>query len=306
MIRTLLATLLLVVATVFTSTSPSTTRAGIIERDMALRAVGPNVSDCYYRGPLAELPSECVVSGDGQFKVTIDAMRGPYSGYDGFDIFIYTDCVVNPGCAPDEQPYVGPSENCEDEIVWPDMDYCQAFANGRGVVGEEIRPHSFFANVAEPTILPRSTFIGPLIELDMRCPAAERYEVKLYYSEYLVAHSTSLSTIKYERMYTMIWYSPLFIDCREVADEPRPTSTPTSRPPTPTPTPTKVARPGDASCNGTADAIDAALTLQFVAGLIGTLPCLQNADVNNDGQADTIDAALILQYAAGLLPQLPI
>jgi hypothetical protein len=53
------------------------------------------------------------------------------------------------------------------------------------------------------------------------------------------------------------------------------------------------------------NAIDAALILQFAAGLIGSLPCGQNADVNGDGNVDAIDAALILQYAAGLIPSLP-
>lgn len=62
---------------------------------------------------------------------------------------------------------------------------------------------------------------------------------------------------------------------------------------------------GDANCNGDVDAIDAALMLQFSAGLLGQLQCAAGADVNGDGRVDAIDAALVLQYGAGLLAQLP-
>lgn len=62
---------------------------------------------------------------------------------------------------------------------------------------------------------------------------------------------------------------------------------------------------GDVNCNGSIDSIDAALVLQLVAGLIGTLPCQENADANADGTTNSIDAALILQYSAGLLQTLP-
>jgi hypothetical protein len=62
--------------------------------------------------------------------------------------------------------------------------------------------------------------------------------------------------------------------------------------------------PGDANCNGHVDPIDAAIVLQFSAGLIGLAPCPQNANVNGDSVVNPLDAALILQYAAGLIPSL--
>jgi hypothetical protein len=62
---------------------------------------------------------------------------------------------------------------------------------------------------------------------------------------------------------------------------------------------------GDVNCNGSTDAIDAALVLQLTAGLIDELSCGENADVNQDGSTNAIDGALILQFAAGLIDHLP-
>lgn len=61
---------------------------------------------------------------------------------------------------------------------------------------------------------------------------------------------------------------------------------------------------GDANCDGNVDSIDAALALQYSAGLVPSLPCMENADVNGDGSVNSIDGALVLQYVAGLLPSL--
>ena len=62
---------------------------------------------------------------------------------------------------------------------------------------------------------------------------------------------------------------------------------------------------GDANCDGTADDIDAALILQFTAGLLGSLDCQDAADVNGDLEVTSVDAALILQFTAGLVEELP-
>lgn len=59
---------------------------------------------------------------------------------------------------------------------------------------------------------------------------------------------------------------------------------------------------GDANCDGVVNAIDSAVVLQSSAGLIGAVPCSENADVDRDGSVDALDATLILQFIARLLP----
>jgi hypothetical protein len=97
---------------------------------------------------------------------------------------------------------------------------------------------------------------------------------------------------------------------RQAAPTPTPTDTPGG--PTPTHTPPPAASPtpaglaGDANCDHMVNSIDAAVTLQYTAALIHSLPCQGNADVNGDGMVNALDVVLILQYIAGLLPHLPV
>ncbi len=67
----------------------------------------------------------------------------------------------------------------------------------------------------------------------------------------------------------------------------------------------QAALPGDANCDETVDSIDAALVLQYAAGVVSSPACEENADANRDGAIDAIDAALILQYSAGIIDALP-
>jgi hypothetical protein len=97
--------------------------------------------------------------------------------------------------------------------------------------------------------------------------------------------------------------SDVFVRGKPEAPVPTPTRTPTAtrRPSTATPTP--AGRVGDVNRDGDVNSIDAALILQFAAGLLPSLP--PTADANIDGRVDSIDAALVLQFSAGLLPTLP-
>ena len=62
---------------------------------------------------------------------------------------------------------------------------------------------------------------------------------------------------------------------------------------------------GDVNCDGTANSIDSFLILQFDAGLIPSLACIQDADVNEDGFINAMDAALLIQFCACPIESLP-
>jgi len=63
---------------------------------------------------------------------------------------------------------------------------------------------------------------------------------------------------------------------------------------------------GDVNCNYGASAVDALLMLQVVSDLRTGFPCAEGADVSRSGATDVIDAALVLQFSAGMIQQLPV
>lgn len=69
--------------------------------------------------------------------------------------------------------------------------------------------------------------------------------------------------------------------------------------------PLRAAQLGDVDCNGDVTSIDAALILQFTAGVVTFLLCPESADVDGDGNTTSVDAAIILQFTARLIPSLP-
>ncbi len=114
-----------------------------------------------------------------------------------------------------------------------------------------------------------------------------------------------------------LWYTT------ELEDGPAPTSTPTPTPkptatPKPTPKPTATPKPtpspttepkvvyGDANCDGSVTAADAALVLRVLVGLDTlTAQGMQNALVSGGDTLSATDAALILRRVVGLIDAFP-
>jgi len=84
------------------------------------------------------------------------------------------------------------------------------------------------------------------------------------------------------------------------------TSTPTIAAALATPTTTPSLGRGDVNCDDNVNSIDAALLLQFIAGLLASLDCDDAADVNQNGVVNSIDVAIMLQFVAGLVARLPV
>jgi hypothetical protein len=61
---------------------------------------------------------------------------------------------------------------------------------------------------------------------------------------------------------------------------------------------------GDVSCDGRTNSVDAALILQYDAGLTTSFRCPEGADVNADGSVNGVDAAVVLRLEAGLIDRL--
>lgn len=87
------------------------------------------------------------------------------------------------------------------------------------------------------------------------------------------------------------------LHCSDAMCAAKPVETPTVEPPD--------SVHGDANCNDVVDSIDAAIILQWNAGLLESLVCAERADTNKNGAVDSIDAALVLQFTAQLLSSLP-
>lgn len=80
----------------------------------------------------------------------------------------------------------------------------------------------------------------------------------------------------------------------------------TPPPPPPLPTPIPYGPFGDVDCSHTVNSIDAALILQFAAGIVASLPCEEFGSVTIiDNRIDSIDAFFVLQFVAGFIGHLP-
>jgi len=272
--------------------------------------------DCDATSPAID--ASCSFGPGATFQISVHATNAG-SGYAGYQVKPrWTATTLHYNAAADPAT----------ENKWQLMPACFAarFDNQPG------DPSVLYGCAAIPPVT--STYTGPLVQFEMQCQTPGTTTINLVASADDPAQG---GTVFVDFLGTSIdpALTSASVTCRAEgeatptpSDTPVATSTPTVGPtgfpsatpatatptlgpgqtPTPTPTATTPSTPGgglkgDANGDGHTNSIDAAIVLQYVAGLVSSLPSLSNADVNHSGSVNSIDAALILQIDAGLLPQ---
>jgi hypothetical protein len=234
----------------------------------------------------------CTMPLDATFALDIEAGAAPAEGYAGIQTELsYANFLSHGG------RYV-PTASPIDEFIWP-----STVLGIRTIGSNAVVNHAATPDFAPP--YPTSTYEGVLVRLNMRCseePSSSTFTLIPYAS----GNSNGTGFTNDPPPHIAAKVSPLTVVCGEAPPTPTsapPTSTPapptaTTTAPTATtvpPTATPATQPGDVNCNGVVNAIDAAVILQYGAGLIATLPCPEAADLNGDGRVNAIDAAILLQ-----------
>lgn len=182
---------------------------------------------------------------------------------------------------------------------------CEAFARGNETVsvsrGQTITQHTDVGSSAgKLTVL--TAWPGSIVSTALISPSGRVIDGTTIAGD--VVHRTNATAELYEVMYPESGTWQVRISATDVPDGGESVqfgafveelSTPSS-----TPTPAAAER-GDANCDHHVNSIDAALVLQYVAGLAGLPSCPTGADADGNTHVDSIDAALILQYTAGLI-----
>jgi len=251
-------------------------------------------------------PTSCFVPGGSTFTLAVAVIEAPAEGYVGWQTELFYDSLIYQPSA------VG------DEIVWPESALPLRFPAVPS--GERLVSHGDVSATMPPFVT--SNYMGSIVEVAFVClPTAPSLTVALLpydaaerplgtgfraaaadggIGDTVAAKTVGTAFVDLPDKTTAEDVSvadSLTIECLE--DTPVPTATPTPTPTvTPTPTP---GVPGDVDCDGSVSSIDASLILQLDAGLLDSLPCAHNADLNGDGEINSIDAALVLQRVAGLI-----
>lgn len=211
-----------------------------------------------------------IVFGEYQRQRSEDG-AGPGTCGDGVDNSVSSNNVrgdgkdrLDPDCVVEDLVYL-PAPAVADEFTWPDLGWALR------TIWPGVLLHGGTTALLPP--LPVSHYLGPLIELAMRCSPTDS-----------ITHLLLVQEGQAELAPTS---GALFI---EVKPETRRQIIP------------EVYDFAVACCDPKLSAGDAAMILQLEAGLILELPCQLEADMNLDGLIDARDALLTLQLVAGLLP----
>ncbi len=199
-------------------------------------------------------PGTCRDFRDNGRPTIFPAPPGSSDGYDWLDDECMSADLVYEAAV---SPY--------DEVVWPDVALALNYA-----------PFGFISNGGFSGLLPPltvSTHTGFVVKLAMSCSPHESVSsVDLLPKDHFIAGTSGAA-----------FAGP------EEGDHYRP----------------DVSGLRVGCCDETVTSVDALFILQFEADLTDSVSCGFDGDVDADGDVDSIDAALTLQFVAGLLDQLP-
>lgn len=199
-------------------------------------------------------PGTCRDFRDNGRPAVFPAPPGLSDGYDWLDDeCMSADLIYQPASSP------------YDEVVWPGVRLALNYA-----------PFGFVGNGGFSGLLPPltvSTYAGIVVELAMSCsPYESASEVALLTYNHLIAATSGAVFAGPEEG---VLYRPDVSGLRV------------------------------ACCDETVTSVDALFILQAEAALTDSVACGFDGDVDADGDVDSIDAALTLQFVAGLLQALP-
>ncbi len=225
----------------------------------------------------------CAVPSGEMFTLAVEVVEGPPDGYVGAQSFVDFGSSLS----------YHATMALADEILWPECDTAIAV---RSQLSAASVTHGCLSGLSASR--PVSFYEGDLVVLAFSCSVeASSTVVRLlpFGDPFAATSGTKFIVGTGETVAAKV--GELTVECLA---PPTPTPTPTS---TPGPSPSSFV--GDANCDGTVNALDAALLLQLGADLIPAVPCPNRADANQDGDLNALDAALMLQFSAGLIGRLP-
>ena len=217
-------------------------------------------------GATEGIQESCVYDTGETFLVQVHVAETPPDGYNGFELGVHWTVP---------QLAYRPSEQLEEEFL---EQGCRTAKRGNQWV-RRVRPHPTVAYVClNPSGSDIRLSAGVPVEFEISCWAEGTGTLSI---------GGGVSTI--------LWLGGVGVGSGPL-DLIRPLkngASVTCRP--------KSGQLGDIDCSGFVDSVDAALLLQFSAGLLEPLVCDYKGDMTQDGRLDSRDALLVLQVDAGLL-----
>ena len=162
---------LILAATLFAWTAPTPSGALYEGPAAYLGASGDGIISCSIS--TSNNPATCAAYVGVTFQLTLTATAVPDEGYDGFYLTIHEECHRPADACPSNWFTYLPRDSCNDEVLWPDVNQCS-------VTNYLPTGLTFGASVGATEPGGMTSFVGKLLELDMRCNEPGVYEAAFF------------------------------------------------------------------------------------------------------------------------------